>query len=434
MSKFDGKEMYAFASEIYNINRCLTGEGNRQTLRKIKGINPSLQNLRFESGSKVFDWTIPYEWRVNNATLKSPTGEIIADYFSNNLSVVQYSKKKKSSLKLEDLTAHIHTLPDRPIATPYVTSYYGEDWGFCLPHAVFEKLSNGFYEVDIDVEFIKGFLDIGEIVIEGQIKKEIVFSTYICHPAMANNEVSGITVSTFLANWLKNEFENNYYTYRFLFLPETIGSIAYISANLSHLKENMIAGYVLTCIGDEREYSYLSTRTSSGYCDAVAELAMTEVDKNFKRYDWSERGSDERQFCSPGVDLPFGVIMRSKFGTYPEYHTSDDNLGDVVTQKGLFESLSLMKNIVTIFENDLLFESKIPCEPMLSKHGLYPTISTKGTVKKVQMIRDIIGYADGKNSLGSISYRFGHSIVELRSLLKQIEEKGLVETKRLHHD
>ena len=430
----DGKELYAFASKIFNLNRCLTGEGNRQTLSEIKEVNPSLQNQRFKSGSKVFDWTIPYEWRVNNATLKSPTGEIIADYFKNNLSVVQYSKKKKVSLKLEDLRAHIHTLPERPDSTPYVTSYYGKNWGFCIPHNIFKKLPDGFYDVDINIEFIKGFLDVGEIVIEGQIKKEIVFSTYICHPAMANNEVSGITISTFLAYWLKSEIKNNYYTYRFLFLPETIGSIAYISSNLLHLKRNLISGYVLTCIGDEREYSYLRTRTSSGYCDEIAELALSEADRNFKRYDWAERGSDERQFCSPGVDLPFGVIMRSKFGTYPEYHTSDDNLGGVVTQKGLFESLNLMKNIVTIFENDLLFQTKTPCEPMLSKYGLYPTISKKDAVNKVRMIRDIIGYADGKNSLSSIAYRFSHKVVELRSLLKEMEAEGIVETKRLHHD
>jgi aminopeptidase-like protein len=418
--------MYKFAKKLWPINRSLTGAGVEKTLSLIKKELP-IKILNFKSGSKVFDWRIPKVWEIKNAWLLDEKNKKIIDFKKNNLHVVGYSKNINKKLTFKDLKNKIHYLKNQPTAIPYVTSYYKKDWGFCLEYNKFKRLKKGNYKAFIDSKFINGNLKIGELVIKGKSKKEILISTYMCHPSMANNEISGIVIATYLARWVKKK--KNKYTYRFLFLPETIGSIAYLSKMKNLLMKNVIAGYVLTCIGDERNYSFLESKEKNSLSNIVAKFILKSK-KNAKIFDWLKRGSDERQFCSPGIDLPVASIMRTKYGEYPEYHTSLDKIGKVVTKKGLNGSLTLVKKIIEEIEKQNFPVATNFCEPFLTKKNMYPTISKSGSVNnKIRKLLDFLSFCDGKNSVLQIQYFTKLNTSDVREIMRELTNKKLIKNK-----
>ena len=425
-SKVMQKELYDFATKIWSYNRSLTGSGVRETLEAIKLEVPTLKTRSFSSGLKVFDWEIPMEWNVNYAYIIDPNGNKICDFSTNNLHLIGYSESIEVDLQLPDLQNHLYSLPEQPDAIPYITSYYEKRWGFCISERQRQKLLEGIYKIRISTSKTMGTLDIGEIFIPGVDKKEIFLSTYICHPSMANNEISGITVNTFMAKYLAKR-TNLRHSYRFVFLPETIGSITYIHHNLKKMKKNIIAGFNLTCIGDERSYSYLPSRDGDALSDRAALHVLENEYHGYKKYSWLDRGSDERQYCAPGIDLPIASLMRTKYGEYPEYHTSLDDLINVVTANGLMGGFDLVRKVIEVLEMDITARPKMLCEPMMSKRHLYPTLSTKSLHSDIRLRMNIISYLDGKKSLLDIANLLGKPIKFLYDEMLTLKEIGVVD-------
>ena len=396
-------DLLKFCKDLYKIPRSLTGKGVVKTLEYIQETIP-LEIEQVKSGTKVFDWTVPPEWNIRDGyVIEVSTGKKVIDFKSHNLHIVGYSEPIEDELSFEELERNLYYLKDQPDAIPYITSYYSKRWGFCLSFNDFKKLDkNSRFKVFIDSEFKEdGDLTYGELLIKGEVEEEIFFSSYVCHPQMVNNELSGPSVLTGIADSLLKK--PNYYSYRFVLIPETIGSIVYISKNLDILKKNVIGGYNISCVGDERSWGLVPSRYGNNISDKIGEYVLNKYHPNFIKYSWLDRGSDERQYCSPGVDLPISSITRTKFGEYPEYHTSLDNF-DVVTEKGLNDSLLLYLKCIEIFEKNRFYPKvKVFCEPQLGKRGLYPNISTKESGKIVQNMMNFISYCDGSNSILEIS-------------------------------
>jgi aminopeptidase-like protein len=420
-----GKEIHNLAQALWPINRSLTGPGVRQTLSVLSQELHGLTINEVPTGTQAFDWTVPREWLTREAYIITPEGTRICDFKTNNLHLVGYSIPVNKKLKLEELQNHLHSIPEQPHAIPYITSYYKDRWGFCIPHQDRVKLTPGEYEVLIDTELFAGSLSYGELIIPGATKQEIFLSTYVCHPSMANNELSGPCVSTFLAKKLQL-LSNRRYTYRFVFIPETIGSIVYLSKNLKHLRENVVAGFNISCVGDNRDYSYLPSRAGNTLSDLVAQHVLKHIAQDFKSYKWSDRGSDERQYCSPGVDLPIASIMRTKYGHYPEYHTSLDDLKTVVTPEGLEGGYNALWHAIEAIERNVYTKVETLCEPQLGKRGLYPTLSTKSSGKDVRTMMDLLTWSDGRKSLLEIADLCGVPIWELYPLMDKLTENGLM--------
>jgi aminopeptidase-like protein len=388
--------------------------------REVNGLN--VRN--FKTDTSVFDWTIPKEWNVRDAYLLDPTGIKICDYSVNNLHLVGYSTPVRENLSLDELQPHLHSIPDQPDAIPYLTSYYRESWGFCISESQRRNLVPGMYSVVIDADLKHGEIPYGELVIGGSSEREILFSTYICHPSMANNELSGPVLAVALAQHLSTFA--THYSYRFLFIPETIGAIAYLSENLTQLKSRMLAGYVLTCVGDDRTYSYLPSRLGNTVADRLATETLMNMKLDYKRYSWGDRGSDERQYCAPGVDLPVCSVMRSKYGEYPEYHTSLDQLGTVVTEKGLSESFEFYVRLIENLESKRFPMISTLCEPKLDKRGLYPTTLNKGEYADIKPTQDVISECDGRQSVEDIAAKTNLSLVKVREILSVLEQEDLI--------
>jgi len=418
-----GDSMHNLAKRLFPICRSITGNGVRETLKIIQEHIP-IKIQEVPTGTKVFDWVIPKEWNIKDAYVINEKGKKIIDFKKSNLHVVGYSVPVNKKVSFLELQEHLYSLEDQPNAIPYITSYYKERWGFCISHKDREKLKEGKYKVFIDSELKKGSLTYGEIIIPGKSKKEIFLSTYVCHPSMANNELSGPVVTTFLTKWILKEKRK--YTYRIIFIPETIGSITYLSKNLESMKKQIIAGFNITCVGDERVYSYLPTRVGNTYADRVALNILNFKSPDFITWSYLDRGSDERQYNSPGVDLPVASIMRSKYGTYPEYHTSLDNL-KLITPEGLTGSYEVLKECMNLFENNCKFRIKCLGEPQLGKRGLYPTISTKSSANEVRDMMNFIAYADGKKDLIEISNIINCPVWKLYAIIKNLKEKDLLE-------
>ena len=421
------KKILKLGKKLWPLNRSITGKGVIQTLKILKSYNNKLKIIKFKSGKKVFDWTIPNEWDVYEAWIKDDNGKKIVDFKKNNLHLVGYSSSIKKKLFLKQFINRLHFHKNQPNAIPYVTSYYKKNWGFCISYNQLKKFDKKKkYKIYIDAKFKKGFLNCAEIYLPGKSKKEIIFSTYICHPSMANNELSGPIISIFLSKWLKN-FKNRKWSYRFIFAPETIGSIAYLSKNFKKLKKNVIAGYVLTCLGDERSYSFLPSKFEYSISDKIAREVLKKNVKSYKEYSWLESRSDEIQYCSPGIELPIASLMRSKYGEYPEYHTSLDTFGRVVTLNGLKGSLSLLKKIVYEFEKSKFPIAKYLCEPQLGKKGLYPNLSKKNTIKiDTRLIQYFLSFSDGKNSLLDIAKKCEVSMSKILEIEKILKKKKLI--------
>lgn len=418
-------KIYELAKRLWPINRSLTGEGVRATLSIIKTELPKLKIFDVPSGSRAFDWEVPREWRIDDAYIITPSGEKICNFKTSNLHVVGYSVPVHKIMNLDELQKHLHSLPDQPQAIPYVTSYYQERWGFCISHKERQRLEEGEYEVFIDAELFGGSLNYGEILIPGNSTEEIFISTYICHPSMANNELSGPSVTTFLAKKI-SEIKNRRYSYRIIFIPETIGSIAYLSRNLDIMRACTVAGFNVSCVGDDRDYSYLPSRKGNTLSDLVALHILKHTYPNFKKYSWKDRGSDERQYCAPGIDLPIASIMRTKYGQYPEYHTSLDDLENVVTPEGLEGGFMALWRAVEALERNYYPKVTVLGEPQLGKRGLYPTLSTKKSYEEVRLMMDLLTYADGSLSVLEIAELLDIPCWNLYPLIETLEEHHLL--------
>jgi len=420
-----GNQIHDFAKKLWPINRSITGDGVRETLRIIKEEIPDLEITEVPSGTRVFDWEIPKEWQVKQAYIITPSGKKICDFNSNNLHLIGYSCPVNIRLSLSDLQEHLHSLPNQPNAIPYITSYYKERWGFCLTHEERQILEDGEYEVFIDSQHFNGSLTYGELFIKGDSSREVFISTYICHPSMANNELSGPCVSTFLAKQIKI-LKNLRYSYRFVFIPETIGSITYLSRNIDHLKRNVFAGFNVSCVGDNRDYSYLPSRNGETISDRVAKHVLSHICPTYKRYTWRDRGSDERQYCSPGVDLPIASIMRTKYGEYDEYHTSLDDLTKVVTSEGLDGGYQALWKAIEALEKNCFPKIAVLCEPQLGKRGLYPTLSTKTSGAEVKLMMDLITWSDGTRSLIDMAEICKAPVWDLYPIIESLSKHQLI--------
>ena len=421
-----GEKMYSWLHDLFPINRSLTGPGNRDTLEYLSSLLENKLLIRsVPSGTKAFDWTIPDEWEVDEAWIKDSHGNTIVDFKNNNLHVVGYSIPVDKVLDLAELEQYLHSIPDQPDAIPYVTSYYSRNWGFCLTHNQRVKLSPGKYHVVIKSKLFSGVLNYGEIILPGQSKEEVFLSTYICHPSMANNELSGPVVTTALAQWLMS-CENRRYTYRIIFIPETIGSILYLSIHMEYLIKHVIAGFNISCVGDNRCYSFLPSRDGNTLSDRTAKHVLKHIDPSYKVYKWLDRGSDERQYCSPGVDLPISTIMRSKYTCYPEYHTSLDDL-NLVSPEGLTGAFSALKSSIQAIECNCSPITTVFCEPQLGKRNLCAqSPANKKTGLSSLDIRNILTYCDGRHDLLEIADSLDANIDCLIDPIKSLFKESLL--------
>jgi aminopeptidase-like protein len=419
-----GQELHDLARTLFPICRSLTGDGVRTTLRIIQQRLPELTIHEVPSGTKAFDWAVPDEWNIRDAYLLGPDGRKVIDFQRNNLHVVGYSEPVDRELTLADLQAHLHSLPEQPDAIPYVTSYYQRRWGFCLSDRERQALQDGTYRAVIDSTLAPGAFTYADLIIPGETTKEVLISTYVCHPSLGNNELSGPVVATFLACWAKT-LAHRRFTYRFVFIPETIGSIVYISRNLEALRSQVVAGFNVTCIGDDRTYSYLPTRLGNTWSDAVALHVLKHIAPSFKKYSFLDRGSDERQYCAPGVDLPVASVMRSKYGTYPEYHTSLDDLS-LITPEGLAGGFTALQLCLKVIELDRTYMVRQLCEPQMGRRGIYSARSTAPLSQAGKIRRDILAYCDGQHSVLAIAERLGIPAWELDSYVQELVEHDLI--------
>jgi len=425
------KKYYNIAkNNLYPICRSLTGKGIVKTLKIIQNEFPSLKIKKIKSGTKVFDWHIPSEWNITDAYVLDKDGLKIIDFKQHNLHIVGYSIPLKTTLTKKNFFKNLFFLKNQPTAIPYLTSYYKKGWGFCVSYNQFKKFNNKYSSKDKFKIIINsslknnGNLNYAELILKGKSKKEILISTNICHPSMANNELSGPIVTMGLINYFSKLKLNK--TLRFVFIPETIGSIAYLSKNLNYLKNNVIGGYNLSCIGDDRQHSLMFSKYQNSASDEAIIAAYKKLRiKNYKIYSFLERGSDERQYNSPGVDLPISSIFRTKYGSYPEYHTSLDNF-DLVTIKGVTGGFKVAKTAIEILLKNIYPKNKLICEPQMGKRGLYPTLSAGNLNKLTLSYMDFLQYSDGTNSLKKISNLIGVKFEAAEKIYYKLKENSLV--------
>lgn len=380
------------------------------------------------SGTRCFDWTVPPEWNVKDAWVKDSTGKKVIDFKKNNLHLLGYSEKFSGRMKLGELKEHLYSLPSQPDVIPYLTSYYKRRWGYCVSDRQLKKMKNGTYDVMIDSELNEnGSMTIGEAYLPGSTKKEILLSTYICHPSMANNELSGPLVTAFLCKKL-TEKKNRKYNYRILFLPETIGAIYYLSKHGDKLKERLAAGFVVTCIGDKGKFTYKKSRRGNTLADSATLHVLKQNEKKYNVEDFFPTGSDERQYCSPGFDLPVGSLMRSRYGMYKEYHTSADNKS-FISFKSMERSIERYAEILDVIEANTVYRNNFPnCEPNLGKRDLYPSLgSQKGTTEAVNAMMWVLNLSDGHHDLIDIANRSEINFKSIQEAALRLTEKGLIE-------
>ena len=425
-----GRRMYSFAEKIFPYTRSITGEGVRQTLKDLKDyIRPAGVELKISSipsGTNVFDWTVPKEWKIREAYIEDEKGDHIIDMKESNLHVLGYSTPVDEWVDLDELKKHVYVEENQPDVIPYVTSYYKERFGFCMSKNKLDSLKDGRYHMYIDSELFDGVLNYAEAVIPGESDEEIMFSTYFCHPSMADNECSGPALAAELINTIAS-MDHRRYTYRFVFVPETIGSITYLSQDehVAYLQKHLKAGFVLSCVGDDNDYSMIHSRYADTYADRVLLNVLSYKEKH-TIYGFEKRGSDERQYNAPGVDLPVVCFCRSKFGEFAEYHTSADNM-DFVSPQGFQGAYDAMIEVVNILEKNAYYRMKVLCEPQLGKRGLYSDISRKGIYDTILVQRDVISYCDGKNDLLDLSERIGVPVSDIIDIIDRLKENDLLE-------
>jgi aminopeptidase-like protein len=425
MMTSDGDKMYGWISDLFPFNRSLTGDGVRNTLNYLKSELPGLEVHEVPSGTKAFDWTVPKEWKINRGWIANLDGEKLVDLADSNLHVMGYSISVDRVVTRSELDPHLYSIPEQPNAIPYITSYYKENFGFCVTQTQRDSLGEGPFHIFIDAQHFDGTLSYAELLIPGDTEKEIFFSTYVCHPSMANNELSGPAVAMALAKYIQT-LSSRRFSYRFLFTVETIGSILYISKHLERMKRDILCGWVLTCIGDNRTYSYVPTRSGKTLTDSISKQVLQDLNSEYIEYSWLDRGSDERQYNSPGVDLPIASLMRSKYGEYAEYHTSLDNL-DFVSPDGLAGGLKMLTMAVDILETNEHWKINVLGEPQLGKRDLYPNTSTKSTSFQVRNQMNVISFLDGSFDLLSIANKCQIPYQEVLEIVEKLHKAGLVE-------
>ena len=421
-----GAEMHALMSELFPICRSLTGPGLRQTLVRLSGDAP-FELHEVPSGTKCFDWTVPPEWWVEDAWIEDESGRRVIDFNENNLHLVGYSEPVDIQLPLSELKTHLHTLPDQPTAIPYVTSYYHRYWGFCLSQDQSDSLEDGVYRAVVKSDLDEnGSMTYAEQLIPGDSNEEILLTSYACHPSMANNELSGPVMVTWLAKYLM-ALPRRHYSYRVVIAPETIGAIAYISQHLETLRNNVKAGYVVTCVGGPDQATFLESRTGDTLADRAALHVLGQRDEPFKHWTFARRASDERQYCAPGVELPVASVMRSKYHDYPEYHTSLDDL-EFVRPEHMQESYDIYLGILQTLEANRVYRTTVPCEPQLGPRGLYPNLGDRTHQEAALYDRmALLAYADGKTDLIEIAEKNYTTVRRLELHVPALLESGLLE-------
>jgi|TARA_B100001167_G_scaffold172861_1_gene124800 aminopeptidase-like protein len=427
-----GEEMYGLIKDLFPICRSITGNGTRETLKIISELI-SIDVHEVHSGTRVFDWIIPNEWNIKDAYIKSPKGEKLVDFKESNLHILYYSTPIHKKISLKELKEHILTQPDRPKDIPYRTSYYSEKWGFCMSHEKFLQLEDGDYEVLIDSELKQGSLTYGEYFFKGKSDEEVLLSCYICHPSLCNDSLSGIVTAVQLAKFIENLKQKPNYSYRILFIPETIGSITWLSRNQEKIKK-IKHGLIITCTGDLGQLNYKKSRQGNAEIDQTVIDVLKNSNKDFSVLDFFPFGSDERQYCYPGINLSMGCLTRTVFGDFPEYHTSADNL-TYVHPTCLAETFGIYTRIIEKLEEnfghfssnqdkitkmkvssseDPVFVNLVKCEPQLGKRDLYHDLGgpklkpfhgrgSKSTTKiKEKATMWILAFSDGTNSIKDI--------------------------------
>ena len=419
-----GQDMYRLAKRLFPICRSITGDGVRDTLSILGEIVP-LKTYEVPTGTPVFDWTVPQEWNIRGGFIEDENSKRILDFAWNNLSIVGYSEPVDQIVSREELLEHIYSEPAQPDAIPYVTSYYKRRYGFCMTENQRNALGNGPFHIVIDSELKDGALTYGEIILPGESQQEIFLSTYICHPSMANDNLSGPCVLIYLAKMLA-KLPRRRYTYRMIFIPETIGSITYLSKNYVHLKKHVVAGFNISCVGDDRTYSYVASRYGNTLADKAAKNVLSFHTPGYQAYSFLQRGSDERQYCAPGIDLPLCAICRSKYGEYPEYHTSLDDL-TLISEAGLGGALEVYWKCLMGLEHNYCYRVTCLGEPQLGKRGLYPTLSRKGSANEIRTMTNFIAYADGTNDLFDISNIIHVPVDRLIEIADLLRAGGILE-------
>ncbi|MFN6038115.1 MAG: DUF4910 domain-containing protein [Bacteroidota bacterium] len=415
-----------YFDRLWPICRSITGNGLRDSYKILQELIP-LNIVEIPTGTKVFDWEIPKEWNITDAYIITPDGKKICDFKLNNLHVLNYSSPIDRELSFVDLSRHIHTLPDLPNAIPYVTSYYEERWGFCMSHEEFLKLpTEGMYKVKIDSSLKSGSLTYGDLYLPGETDQEILLSTYLCHPSMANNELSGPLVLSFLYEKILS-LKKRRFSYRFIFVPETIGAISYLSRNGALLKEKVFAGYVITCVGDSGQFTFKRSKRRDDLVNVVAEHVLRFSGENYSIIDFQIGGSDERQYCSPGFNLPVGSLMRTMYQRYKEYHTSLDDK-NFISFSSIQKSIEMYFKIVKTHElNDFYINTVSFCEPNLGKRGLYNTIGgAKQRSSELSKRLHLLSFSDGKIDLINIADRMNISALDFEEEINLLLEKGLL--------
>ena len=417
-----GDELYGFASKLYPICRSITGDGIRRTLGMI-GEKIPLQISEVPSGTAVFDWTVPKEWNIRDGYIKDTAGRRVVDFQQNNLHVLNYSVPTHAKMPLSQLGEHLFTLPEHPDWIPYRTSYYKPEWGFCLAHKQMLALKEGEYEVCIDTQLEDGYLTYGECVLPGRSSDEVLISVHACHPSLANDNLSGLTVATALAQMLVGR--DLHYSYRFLFIPGTIGAITWLARN-QEMAGKIQHGLVLTCVGDAAGFHYKKSRRGDAKIDRVVAHVLKHCGEFSEVLEFSPYGYDERQFCSPGFNLAVGCLMRSIWGTFPEYHSSADNLDFIQPQK-LASSLRLCTAIFDVLENDKLYRNLNPyCEPQLGKRNLYRNTGGESIGTEINARLWVLSFSDGEHSLLDIAERCGLPFAAIHDAADLLHEHGLL--------
>jgi aminopeptidase-like protein len=422
-----GEELYGFAAELFPICRSITGDGIRRTLASIKERIP-LQTFEVPTGTPVFDWTVPKEWNVRDAYIKDSAGRRVVDFQKNNLHVLNYSTPVRATLPLGDLKPHLFTLPDCPDWIPYRTSYYQEQWGFCLSHNQMLAMADGDYEVCVDSILEAGHLTYAECYLPGRSSEEILISCHACHPSLANDNLSGLVVATFLAEFLSGLGRSGpelQYSYRFVFVPGTIGAIAWLARNRDQV-ERIRHGLVLTGIGDRGGFHYKKSRRGDAEIDRAMAHVLRHCGESSEIFEFSPYGYDERQYCSPGFNLPVGCLMRSVWGTFPEYHTSADNL-DFIDPVQLARSLRLCVSALNVLENNRTLRNLNPyCEPQLGKRNLYRSTGGAAIGEEINARLWVLNFSDGEHSLLEIAELSGLPFTAIHDAAGLLLQSGLL--------
>lgn len=421
----DLKKLESYFDRLWPLCRSIMGPGYRESLKILSELIP-LSPLTFESGSKVFDWTVPLEWQPREAYFIGPDKKRYADFSKNNLHLLNYSTPFKGRMTFEELDKHLYSLPEQPDAIPYLTTYYKERWGFCLSHRERQNLPRGEYDVIVDTELKPGQLVVGELVLPGATQDEILFSTYLCHPSMANNELSGPLAMALLYERI-SKLDKRHWTYRFVVSAETIGTLCYLSKRGDELKRNVRAGYQMTCLGDAGPFTYKRSKQLNSMADWAALRVLNSHPHKVIDFDPAD-GSDERQYCSPGFNLPLGSLMRTVYAQYPEYHTSLDNKSFIRFDK-LLETVEVYFEIAKLLErNPIYVNLNSHGEPQLGKRGLYPNLGGQKEIEnEVRAIMWTLSFCDGHHGLLQIADRAGLPETAIFGAAEKLKKSGLLQ-------